>query len=93
MKPRFRLGELVESTAGRDSGKHYLVVGIIDEKHVELADGDKKKINKAKKKNMKHIRSTGFIDKELSIWLLNGKRVRNEDLKKCLKDYENKEAK
>jgi len=93
MESLYQLGEIVVSTAGRDRGKLYLVVNIIDDNYIEVADGDKKRMERPKLKNIKHLRSTGYIDEELSIWLSSGKRVRNEDLKKRLKDYENEEAK
>ncbi len=93
MGARYQLGEIVVSTAGRDRGKLYLVVNIINDNYLEVADGDKKRMERPKRKNIKHLNSTRYIDEELSIWLSHGKRVRNEDLKKCLKDYENEEAK
>ncbi len=93
MESRYRLGEIIISTAGRDRGKYYLIVDIEDENYLKVADGDKKRIERPKRKNIKHLRSTGYIDEELLIWLSNGKRVRNEDLKKSLRDYEYEEAK
>ena len=34
-------GQLVRAKAGRDKGRQFFIVGIIDEKHVYIADGDK----------------------------------------------------
>ena len=89
----FELGEIVISTAGRDKGKYYLVVDIVDNKNIKLADGDSRKISQEKKKNIKHIKKTGYVAEELSQWLKEAKRVRNEDLKSIISDYaKNKEA-
>ncbi|NLM96756.1 MAG: RNA-binding protein [Halanaerobiaceae bacterium] len=89
-----RLGEIVISRAGRDSGKHYIVVNIESENYVMVADGEAKRIEHPKRKNVKHLIFTGDINDELAIWLENKKRIRNEDLKKILKDYvKNEEAK
>lgn len=94
MSSRYRLAEIVVSTAGRDRGKKYLVIGRSNENHIKLADGDKKRLEHPKVKNIKHLRSTGTVLEEISIWLSEGKRVRNEDVKKAIKDYEkNEEAK
>lgn len=92
MTSRFQLGELVISSAGRDNGSFYIVVGSLDKQHVTVANGDKKRIEYPKRKNVKHLQSTGVFLEELSIWLESGKRIRNEDIKRVLKDYENEEA-
>lgn len=90
----FEIGEIVKSNAGRDKDNYYLVTKIIDAKYIEVADGYKRKINNPKRKNIKHLEKTGYIAEELKVWLENGKRVRNEDVKLVIKDFEdNKEAK
>ena len=90
----FEIGEIVKSNAGRDKDNYYLVTKIIDAKYIEVVDGNKRKINNPKRKNIKHLEKTGYIAEELKVWLENGKRVRNEDVKLVIKDFEdNKEAK
>lgn len=90
MVSRYQLGEVVFSKAGRDFDNAYLVVDIENKDYIKVADGDKKKIERPKRKNKKHLRKTGDVFGELSIWLSEGKRVRNEDIKKFLKDYQKK---
>lgn len=84
----YRLAEVVVSTAGRDQGKYYLVVGYDNVRYVLIADGDKKRFEHPKRKNPKHLRSACFVNEEISIWLANGKRIRNEDIKRAIQDYE-----
>ncbi len=87
------VGEIVESIAGRDKGNLYIVAKIVNTKYVEVVDGKSKKVNNKKRKNTKHIKKTGVVAEELSRWLKEGKRVRNEDIKLVIKDYEDyKEA-
>ncbi len=86
-----KLGEMVISTAGRDFNKYFVVISIIDKNHIEIADGELRKIDSPKLKNIKHVRKTGYINDELSIWLTEGKRVRNEDLRSIINKYINKE--
>lgn len=51
------LGQVVYSIAGRDGGRVFVVVGIIDDKHVLISDGDLRRIEKAKKKENKTHKS------------------------------------
>ena len=93
MDYKLKLGEIVSSTAGRDAGRYFIVVDIIDDKYVWIADGDLHKVEDPKKKNIKHINKTEKVVEELTIWLRKNKRVRDEDLKRAVRDYEqNKEA-
>ncbi len=48
-------GQLVRSLAGRDKGKHYLVIGELDHKHVLLVDGRSRPVSRPKKKNIVHL--------------------------------------
>jgi LSU ribosomal protein L14E len=45
------IGRIVKSKAGRDKDRIFIIVGVADEKHVLIADGDLRKIEKPKKKN------------------------------------------
>jgi len=48
-------GQLVRSLAGRDRGKHYLVLSELDPKYVLLVDGLSRPVNRPKKKNKAHL--------------------------------------
>ena len=48
-------GQLVRSLAGRDKGKHYLVLREIDHKYVLLVDGSGRPLDRPKKKNKAHL--------------------------------------
>ncbi len=48
-------GQLVRSLAGRDKGKHYLVLKELNEKYVLLVDGRNRTAHKPKKKNKIHL--------------------------------------
>ncbi len=50
-------GKVVLSSAGRDKGKLFVVLGA-DGRYVYVADGKKRKMCAPKKKNIRHIRST-----------------------------------
>jgi len=52
---KFLPGQLVISKAGRDHGKYFVVISVIDENYVYLVDGDLRKIENPKKKKVKHL--------------------------------------
>ena len=49
------VGRVCMSRAGRDKGRPFVVVGRLDEKHVLLADGDLRLLQKPKKKKLMHL--------------------------------------
>jgi len=49
-------GSVATSLAGRDKGRRFIVVGVLDEEYVLIADGRVRKIEKPKKKKLKHLK-------------------------------------
>ena len=54
------LGKIVLSKQGRDKGRCFMVIGIIDDNHIAIADGVTHKVEKPKKKKLKHIAFTQY---------------------------------
>ncbi len=52
---KLRPGQLVRSKAGRDKGKHYLVLEVIGSTRVLLVDGRVRSLNRPKGKNVAHL--------------------------------------
>ncbi len=50
-----KVGQLVTSKMGRDSGKKYVVVESLPDNHVGVADGFVRKMDRPKRKNLKHL--------------------------------------
>ena len=48
-------GQFVRSKAGRDKGRVFIVVDMIDDQYVLVADGDLRRIGNPKKKKVKHL--------------------------------------
>lgn len=78
------LGQIVHSKAGRDKGKYFIVVGIINDNYVLVADGDLRKINDPKKKKVKHLVFHDKIAENIKNMILENKRITDSDLKKSL---------
>jgi large subunit ribosomal protein L14e len=80
-----QIGRLVCSLQGRDSGRYYLVVGIVNEARILLADGEVRKVDNPKLKNVKHLKFYDLIAGEVHEKAMNGKRITNADIRKELK--------
>ena len=50
------VGDIVVSVAGRDCGRCFLVIGSAGDGYVLLADGRRRRVEKPKKKNLRHVR-------------------------------------
>ena len=54
------LGKIVLSKQGRDKGRYFMVVSVIDDNHIGIADGVTHKVEKPKKKKLKHVTFTQY---------------------------------
>jgi ribosomal protein L14E/L6E/L27E len=79
------LGQLVVSAAGRDKGRYYVVMQIVDDTTVTVADGTYRPVSKPKKKNIRHLMMTRMINKSLNEKLLAGIGPTNEEVREVLK--------
>lgn len=79
------LGQVVRSTAGRDKGKLMVVVEIVDSQYVHVSDGDLRKLEKPKKKKIKHLAKTNHIISEIKELVEVGKLLNNAEIRKHVK--------
>jgi len=84
------LGQVVCSKAGRDNGRKFVVVSILDVSYVLVSDGDLRKIEKPKKKKVKHLELTGVVIDSISSKLKNKLKLTNSEIRKALADLENR---
>ncbi len=82
-----KLGQIVYSTAGRDEGRTFVVVEIIDENYVRIADGDLRRIKSAKLKKIKHLKSMGETLDKIAEKLENRQIVFDSELKSAIRAY------
>ncbi|MDU1414758.1 MAG: KOW domain-containing RNA-binding protein [Clostridium sp.] len=78
------LGKVVHSKAGRDKDKYFIIVSIIDEKYVYISDGDLRKIEKPKKKKIKHLVFTNIVAENIRIDILSNEKISNSKIRKFL---------
>lgn len=81
------LGQVVFSKAGRDSGRYYAVIEIVDENTVKIADGNLRHIKSAKVKNVKHLQSNGEILEKIAEKLKVGNQVFDAELFSALRIF------
>ncbi len=81
------LGEIVYSIAGRDQDRFYAVVEIDGDDRVKIADGELRRIKRAKLKNVKHLKSTGDVLEKIALKLRSGAQVFDAELKSALRFY------
>ncbi len=80
----FKIGQLVCSKCGRDRGNFYLVFEIIDDKFVYLVDGNKRRMENPKRKNVKHLRGFPEVAEELAEKWEAGKLVSNSEVRRVI---------
>lgn len=80
-----QLGSIVISTMGRDKGMYFIVIDADDE-YVTLVDGSVRKVERAKKKKIKHIEITEFYSESIAEKIKNRSKMTNQDVKKALKE-------
>jgi len=76
-----KVGQIVRILQGREAGQFAVVIENIDNRFVYLADGDKRKYDRPKKKNVRHIEVTDYISEDVQSSLLNTGRVTNGKLR------------
>lgn len=79
------LGRIVISAAGRDKGKAFVVVKVINEHYVIISDGDLRKVENAKMKNIKHLHLTHYQADDLAEYLEKGEVPPNHIVRKNIK--------
>lgn len=66
---------------GRETGQYAVIIKKLDNRYVMLADGEKRKYDRPKKKNLQHIALMDYISPEIQNSLLETGRVTNGKLR------------
>lgn len=78
------VGQIVKSKAGRDRDRIFIVLQIIDDQYVLIADGDLRKVDKPKKKKVKHLMKYNVISEEIKRRIEQNEKVTNLHIRKEL---------
>ena len=87
------LGRVVYSKSGRDKDRLFLIVGVLNEQYVLISDGSLRKIEKPKKKKIKHLILTDKMSRDIGELIDSKEKVSNLKIKKFLQSEDtNKEV-
>ncbi len=84
-----RLGQMVRILKGRDAGGIACIIHIEDQRFVLIADGDKRKVDRSKKKNVNHLELFDFISPEVKNSIEQTGRVTNAKLRFAISTFMN----
>ncbi len=77
-----QVGQYVKSKAGRDKDRIFIIIKIVNEQYVQIADGNTRTLEKPKTKKVKHLKPLSLIS-ELTVQAIhNGTNPTNSMLKK-----------
>lgn len=85
-----QIGQVVRSKSGRDEGRVFVILEILDDKYVLLVDGDLRRLDKPKKKKIMHLIIYKTVIEDLKTKVINGERFNNAYIRKVLEPF-NKE--
>ncbi len=80
-------GDIVFSKAGRDKERLFVVMKVLDAQYVLLADGRVRRVDKPKKKKIKHLLKSGHVTANIQEKLNGGMNVTNRELKRVLAEF------
>lgn len=83
-----QVGQLVKVLKGRDAGAVYVIVGILDDRFVWIADGNKRKFDGPKRKNAQHLELLPIVSSEVVHSLQESGRVTNGKLRHAVLVYQ-----
>ena len=80
----FEVGRVVFSKAGRDQGHYFVVVDVIDENYVAVANGCQRKVDNPKKKKIKHLVAKPEVIEEIREKISAKKRIFDSEVRNKL---------
>lgn len=78
------IGRVVKSRQGRDAGRYFVILQVVDEQFVMLSDGLTRKLDHLKKKKVKHLQPKPLRMDVQS--LLDTNQLKDSDIRTFLKE-------
>ncbi|MCK5128523.1 MAG: RNA-binding protein [Clostridiales bacterium] len=78
------MGSVALSIAGRDKGRYFVIIEVLDEGYVKVADGSLRKVESAKKKKLKHLKLKPVTIPTVKERLLEGGKLFDFEIRKHL---------
>lgn len=84
---RPQIGQFVKVLRGKDEGSFAVITAIVDDRFVLIADGDKRRFDEPKKKNVLHLALQPAISQEVASSLHESGRVTNAKLRYVIQKF------
>lgn len=81
------VGQIAYSKAGRDQGRAFIIVNVVDDEYVEVADGTLRKLAKPKRKKLKHLDVKKDFCESIKTKLELGKQVFDAEIRNSLEQF------
>jgi large subunit ribosomal protein L14e len=79
-----QIGQIVRVVRGKDSGKYAVIISVEDQRFVWIVDGDKRRFDQPKKKNILHLELLQTISSEVVDSMKEYGRVTNGKIRYAL---------
>ena len=79
------IGRIAVSTAGRDKGRFFMILDIIDEQYVYIVDGDLRTKDRPKKKKLRHLKLCSDVLNGIADKLEQGARVFDAEIRSAIR--------
>lgn len=83
-----QIGQVVRILKGKDAGGIGVIVELLDDKFVRIADGNKRKFDQAKRKNIQHLECLDLVSSEVVNSLNESGRVTNGKLRFAVSKFD-----
>lgn len=87
MENSLKIGQLVCSKRGRDRGRFYLVLEIINDSFVYLVDGEKRRMDNPKQKNIKHLKVYPVVVESMASQWEAGQYSGNSEIRRAIAGF------
>lgn len=75
------VGQVVISKSGRDKGRLFFIIKIVNKEYVLISDGDYRKLDKAKLKKVKHLTKNKYASEDIRNKILNKEYINDAFLR------------
>ncbi|WP_407669656.1 hypothetical protein [Paenibacillus kobensis] len=82
-----QIGQIAFVLRGKDEGGYAVIIGIVDDRFVLIADGDKKRFDRPKKKNIAHLELQSVVSTEVQNSMKETGRVTNAKLRYAIEKF------
>jgi len=83
-----QIGRIAVSKAGRDTGRVFVILEVIDTYYVYIVDGDLRKMDRPKKKKLKHLTLSEVVLRSIADKLKEGTKVFDAEIRSAIRSLQ-----